>query len=114
MPLVKKIDPTWRPAEAPGIRVGEMIFMTDSEALVAQGKVEIVEEDVARKVVEEAKEEAITNSTVEVEGVEYEYEDAEVIEVEEEDEEKFICEVCGKEYASQSWLTRHMNQEHKE
>lgn len=42
MPMVKKISPTWAPAENPSLAVGAEIFIDDIKTLVEEGKVEVV------------------------------------------------------------------------
>lgn len=46
MALVKKVDPNWEPFENPYLEVGETIEITNPESLIAEGKVELVTQEV--------------------------------------------------------------------
>lgn len=43
MPLVKKLDPNWKPSENPNLQVGETIEMTDPKVLVQNGQAVLID-----------------------------------------------------------------------
>ena len=45
MPLVKKTNPEWKPSENTGLKVGEVIDMTDARSLVAGNMAVFCDED---------------------------------------------------------------------
>ena len=44
MPLVKKINDSWQPAENPNLKIGEVVELTNVEALVKNGLAVLVDE----------------------------------------------------------------------
>lgn len=55
--LVRKINEDWKPSENPELEVGDVIEITDAEALIRQGLVEEVVEP--EKTSKKAKEEVV-------------------------------------------------------
>lgn len=86
MPYVKKLDPTWKPSEYPGLKVGDVCIITDTIELEKQGLIEVIsEEDIqkARKIVEKNHD------------------------IPQEELSEFVCDVCGKEAKSRAGLAAH-------